>query len=78
VEERAAAYIRDHVTKPVVAYIVGFTAPGGRTMGHAGAVVSGSPGTARAQKEALEAAGAGVGGTPTETAKLVRARLPTQ
>ncbi|WNM33766.1 succinate--CoA ligase subunit alpha [Streptomyces sp. Li-HN-5-11] len=75
-EERAAAYIRDHVTKPVVAYVAGFTAPeGGRTMGHAGAIVSGSLGTARAKKEALEAAGAEVGRTPTGTAKLVRARL---
>ncbi|MYT74391.1 MULTISPECIES: succinate--CoA ligase subunit alpha [unclassified Streptomyces] len=70
-EERAAAYIRDHVTKPVVAYIAGFTAPEGRTMGHAGAIVSGSSGTARAKKEALEAVGVRVGSTPTETARLV-------
>ncbi|MFH9013100.1 succinate--CoA ligase subunit alpha [Streptomyces sp. NPDC017943] len=70
-EERAAAYIREHVTKPVVGYIAGFTAPEGRTMGHAGAIVSGSSGTAQAKKEALEAAGVRVGGTPTETAKLV-------
>jgi succinyl-CoA synthetase alpha subunit len=70
-EERAAAYIREHVTKPVVAYIAGFTAPEGRTMGHAGAIVSGSSGTARAKKEALEAAGVHVGSTPTETARLV-------
>jgi len=70
-EERAAAYIREHVTKPVVGYIAGFTAPEGRTMGHAGAIVSGSSGTAQAKKEALEAAGVRVGGTPTETAQLV-------
>ncbi|MFG2353052.1 succinate--CoA ligase subunit alpha [Streptomyces sp. NPDC048521] len=70
-EERAAAYIRDHVTKPVVGYIAGFTAPEGRTMGHAGAIVSGSAGTARAKQEALEAAGVRVGRTPSETARLV-------
>ncbi|MEV7981875.1 succinate--CoA ligase subunit alpha [Streptomyces sp. NPDC086519] len=70
-EERAAAYIREHVTKPVVGYIAGFTAPEGRTMGHAGAIVSGSAGTARAKREALEAAGVRVGSTPTETARLV-------
>ncbi|MEU5279131.1 succinate--CoA ligase subunit alpha [Streptomyces asoensis] len=74
-EERAAAHIREHVTKPVVGYIAGFTAPEGRTMGHAGAIVSGSAGTARAKKEALEAAGVRVGATPTETARLVRAVL---
>lgn len=74
-EERAAAYIREHVTKPVVAYIAGFTAPEGRTMGHAGAIVSGSSGTARAKKEALEAVGVRVGGTPTETARHVLAVL---
>ncbi|MER5195511.1 succinate--CoA ligase subunit alpha [Streptomyces sp. NPDC002755] len=74
-EERAAAYIREHVTKPVVGYIAGFTAPEGRTMGHAGAIVSGSSGTARAKKEALEAAGVKVGATPTETARLVLAAL---
>ncbi|GAB2917435.1 succinate--CoA ligase subunit alpha [Streptomyces heilongjiangensis] len=74
-EERAAAYVRDHVTKPVVAYIAGFTAPEGRTMGHAGAIVSGSSGTAQAKKEALEAAGVRVGSTPTETARLVLAAL---
>ncbi|MFD6194606.1 succinate--CoA ligase subunit alpha [Streptomyces sp. NPDC060275] len=72
-EERAAAHIREHVTKPVVAYIAGFTAPEGRTMGHAGAIVSGSSGTARAKKEALEAAGVRVGSTPTETARHVLA-----
>ncbi|WP_328767511.1 succinate--CoA ligase subunit alpha [Streptomyces sp. NBC_00286] len=70
-EERAAAYIREHVTKPVVGYIAGFTAPEGRTMGHAGAIVSGSSGTAQAKKAALEAVGVRVGGTPTETAQLV-------
>ncbi|BCL26460.1 succinate--CoA ligase subunit alpha [Streptomyces aurantiacus] len=74
-EERAAAYVRDHVTKPVIGYIAGFTAPEGKTMGHAGAIVSGSSGTARAKKEALEAAGVQVGDTPTETARLVLARL---
>ncbi|MFJ4081939.1 succinate--CoA ligase subunit alpha [Streptomyces iakyrus] len=74
-EERAAAYIREHVTKPVVGYIAGFTAPEGKTMGHAGAIVSGSSGTAAAKKEALEAVGVSVGSTPTETAKLVLARL---
>ncbi|MEU5142291.1 succinate--CoA ligase subunit alpha [Streptomyces sp. NPDC021139] len=74
-EERAAAHVRDHVTKPVVGYIAGFTAPEGRTMGHAGAIVSGSSGTARAKKEALEAAGVRVGSTPTETARHVLAVL---
>ncbi|MEU6658114.1 succinate--CoA ligase subunit alpha [Streptomyces sp. NPDC046821] len=74
-EERAAAYVRDHVTKPVVGYIAGFTAPEGKTMGHAGAIVSGSSGTAQAKKEALEAAGVAVGSTPTETARLVLDRL---
>ncbi|MFJ8079632.1 succinate--CoA ligase subunit alpha [Streptomyces sp. NPDC096205] len=74
-EERAAAHIRDHVTKPVVGYIAGFTAPEGKTMGHAGAIVSGSSGTAQAKKQALEAAGVRVGRTPTETARLVRAVL---
>ncbi len=74
-EERAAAYIAEHVTKPVVAYVAGFTAPEGKTMGHAGAIVSGSAGTAQAKKEALEAAGVKVGTTPTETAELARALL---
>ncbi|MGW7284230.1 succinate--CoA ligase subunit alpha [Streptomyces sp. NPDC054847] len=74
-EERAAAYITEHVTKPVVGYIAGFTAPEGRTMGHAGAIVSGSSGTAEAKKRALEAAGVRVGSTPTETSRLVRERL---
>ena len=64
-EERAAAYIKDHVTKPVVGYVAGFTAPEGKTMGHAGAIVSGSSGTAQAKKEALEAAGVKVGKTPS-------------
>ncbi|MFJ2256730.1 succinate--CoA ligase subunit alpha [Streptomyces sp. NPDC087844] len=77
-EERAAAYVRDHVTKPVIGYIAGFTAPEGKTMGHAGAIVSGSSGTAQAKKEALEAAGVQVGGTPTETARLVLARLEAE
>ena len=67
-EERAAAYIKEHVTKPVVGYVAGFTAPEGKTMGHAGAIVSGSSGTAQAKKEALEAAGVKVGKTPSETA----------
>ncbi|MER5475409.1 succinate--CoA ligase subunit alpha [Streptomyces sp. NPDC002734] len=71
-EERAAAYIAENVTKPVVGYVAGFTAPEGKTMGHAGAIVSGSSGTAQAKKEALEAAGVKVGKTPTETAKLAR------
>jgi len=70
--ERGADYIRDHVTKPVVAYVAGFTAPEGKTMGHAGAIVSGSSGTAEAKKAALEKAGVKVGRTPSETAQLVR------
>jgi succinyl-CoA synthetase alpha subunit len=74
-EERAAAFIADHVTKPVVGYVAGFTAPEGRTMGHAGAIVSGSSGTAQAKKEALEAVGVRVGKTPSETAALVRELL---
>ncbi|MCA1781459.1 MAG: succinate--CoA ligase subunit alpha [Dermatophilaceae bacterium] len=71
-EERAAAYIKEHVTKPVVGYVAGFTAPEGKTMGHAGAIVSGSSGTAQGKKEALEAAGVRVGKTPSETADLMR------
>jgi len=71
-EERAAAYIQANVTKPVVGYVAGFTAPEGKTMGHAGAIVSGSSGTAQAKKEALEAAGVRVGKTPSETAQLMR------
>ncbi|MGM1060743.1 succinate--CoA ligase subunit alpha [Saccharothrix sp. Mg75] len=71
-EERAAAYVKENVTKPVVGYVAGFTAPEGKTMGHAGAIVSGSAGTAQAKKEALEAAGVKVGKTPSETAALMR------
>jgi succinyl-CoA synthetase alpha subunit len=71
-EERAAAYIQEHVTKPVVAYVAGFTAPEGKTMGHAGAIVSDGAGTAQGKKEALEAAGVRVGKTPSETAALLR------
>jgi succinyl-CoA synthetase alpha subunit len=74
-EERAAAFIEKNVTKPVVGYVAGFTAPEGKTMGHAGAIVSGSSGTAQAKKEALEAAGVKVGKTPSETARLARAIL---
>ena len=71
-EERAADFIKSNVTKPVVGYVAGFTAPEGKTMGHAGAIVSGSAGTAQAKKEALEAAGVRVGKTPSETAELMR------
>jgi succinyl-CoA synthetase alpha subunit len=71
-EERAAAYIERNVAKPVVAYVAGFTAPEGKTMGHAGAIISGSAGTAQAKKEALEKVGVRVGRTPSETARLVR------
>ncbi|MDD4867150.1 MAG: succinate--CoA ligase subunit alpha, partial [Mycobacterium sp.] len=71
-EERAADYIKAHVSKPVVGYVAGFTAPEGKTMGHAGAIVSGSSGTAAAKKAALEAAGVKVGKTPSETAALAR------
>jgi succinyl-CoA synthetase alpha subunit len=71
-EERAAAFIEHNVTKPVVAYVAGFTAPEGRTMGHAGAIISGSAGTAQAKKEALEKVGVRVGKTPSGTAGLVR------
>lgn len=74
-EERAAAFIKEYVTKPVVGYVAGFTAPEGKTMGHAGAIVSGSSGTAQAKKEALEAAGVKVGKTPSETARLMRELL---
>ncbi len=69
-EEKAAAFIEAEVTKPVVAYIAGFTAPPGKTMGHAGAIISGSSGTAQGKKEALEARGVRVGTTPTEVAEL--------
>jgi len=71
-EERAAEFIKANVSKPVVGYVAGFTAPEGKTMGHAGAIVSGSSGTAEAKKEALEAAGVKVGKTPSETARLAR------
>ncbi len=71
-EERAADYIKANVTKPVVGYVAGFTAPEGKTMGHAGAIVSGSSGTAAAKQEALEAAGVKVGKTPSATAALMR------
>jgi succinyl-CoA synthetase alpha subunit len=74
-EERAAAFITDQVTKPVVSYIAGFTAPPGKRMGHAGAIITGSSGTAQAKAEALEAAGVRVGRTPTEVAQLVRTTL---
>jgi succinyl-CoA synthetase alpha subunit len=70
-EEKAAAFIESEMTKPVIAYIAGFTAPQGKTMGHAGAIISGSSGTAQAKKEALEARGVRVGTTPTEAAELV-------
>lgn len=74
-EERAAAWISEHMTKPVVAYIAGFTAPEGKTMGHAGAIVSGSSGTASAKAKALEAVGVKVGRTPSQTAILAREAL---
>lgn len=76
-EERAAAFIKEYVTKPVVGYVAGFTAPEGKTMGHAGAIVSGSSGTAQAKKDALEAVGVKVGKTPSETAKLLRQVMPS-
>jgi len=78
-EERTADYIAEHVSKPVVAYIAGFTAPPGKTMGHAGAIVSGSKGTAAAKAEALEAKGVRVGRTPTEVSELaaeILGRIP--
>jgi succinyl-CoA synthetase alpha subunit len=74
-EERAADFIREYVTKPVVGYVAGFTAPEGKTMGHAGAIVSAGAGTAQGKKEALEAAGVKVGKTPSETAALMRELL---
>jgi succinyl-CoA synthetase alpha subunit len=77
-EERAAAFIKDNVTKPVIGYVAGFTAPEGKTMGHAGAIVSGSSGTAAAKKDALEAVGVRVGKTPSEAAKLVREVLASR
>jgi succinyl-CoA synthetase alpha subunit len=70
-EEEAAEYIADNVSKPVVGYIAGFTAPPGKTMGHAGAIVSGSKGTAQAKADALEAVGVRVGRTPTEVSEIV-------
>jgi succinyl-CoA synthetase alpha subunit len=76
-EERAAEFIKANVTKPVVGYIAGFTAPPGKTMGHAGAIISGSSGTADAKKVALEAAGVRVGKTPSETARLMREVIET-
>jgi succinyl-CoA synthetase alpha subunit len=76
-EERAAAFVDQYVTKPVVGYVAGFTAPEGKTMGHAGAIISGSSGTAQAKKEALEKAGVRVGKTPSETAALVREVIRT-
>ena len=77
-EERAAAFIKDHVSKPVVGYVAGFTAPEGKTMGHAGAIVSGSAGTAAAKQEALEAIGVKVGRTPSATAALMRAIMASR
>jgi succinyl-CoA synthetase alpha subunit len=74
-EEKAAAFISEHVTTPVLSYIAGFSAPPGKTMGHAGAIISGSSGTAQAKKEALEARGIQVGTTPTEVAQLVAERM---
>jgi succinyl-CoA synthetase alpha subunit len=74
-EEKAAAFISEHVTKPVLSYIAGFSAPPGKTMGHAGAIISGSSGTAQAKKDALEAKGIQVGTTPTEVAQLVADRV---
>jgi succinyl-CoA synthetase alpha subunit len=74
-EEKAAAFISEHVTKPVLSYIAGFSAPPGKTMGHAGAIISGSSGTAQAKKEALEARGIEVGTTPTEVAQMVADRV---
>jgi len=74
-EEKAAAFVAEHVTKPVLAYIAGFSAPPGKTMGHAGAIISGSSGTAQGKKEALEARGIEVGTSPTDVAQMVAARL---
>ena len=73
-EEKAARYIQESMTKPVLAYIAGFSAPPGKTMGHAGAIISGSSGTAQAKKDALEACGVQVGTTPTEVAQMVADR----
>ncbi len=77
-EERAADFIAESVSKPVVAYIAGFTAPPGRQMGHAGAIISGSSGTAEAKKQALEAKGVAVGKSPTETAQLAVEAMRSQ
>ena len=74
-EERAAEFIADHMSKPVVAYIAGFSAPAGKTMGHAGAIISGSSGTAQGKKEALEARGIPVGINPTEAARIAAERV---
>ena len=71
-EERAAEYIKSNISKPVIGYVAGFTAPEGKTMGHAGAIITGSAGTAKAKKKALEAAGVAVGQTPSQTAQLAR------
>jgi succinyl-CoA synthetase alpha subunit len=76
-EEKAAQYVAEHMSKPVLAYIAGFSAPPGKTMGHAGAIISGSSGTAQAKKDALEAVGITVGTTPTEVAQLVAQRVGT-
>ncbi len=74
-EEKAARYVQEQVSKPVLAYIAGFSAPPGKTMGHAGAIISGSSGTAQGKQEALEACGIAVGTTPTEVANMVAERL---
>jgi succinyl-CoA synthetase alpha subunit len=74
-EERAAEFIAEHMSKPVVAYIAGFSAPPGKTMGHAGAIISGSSGTAQGKKEALEARGIPVGINPTEAARIAAQRV---
>ena len=76
-EEKAARFIEAEMSKPVLAYIAGFTAPPGKTMGHAGAIISGSSGTAQAKKETLEGCGVQVGTTPTEVAQLVAERMRT-
>jgi len=73
-EEKAAQYISEHMRTPVLAYIAGFSAPPGKTMGHAGAIISGASGTAQGKKEALEARGIEVGTTPTEVAQMVAGR----
>ena len=77
-EEKAARFVQESVTKPVLAYIAGFSAPPGKTMGHAGAIISGSSGTAQAKKDALEGVGIQVGTTPTEVAQLVAERFATR